>query len=154
VEQSGVGKLLLSINLFRYYGVLQNFKVTTFDHLRALTENDWKALNIPPFHSTLIIDALSSTGSPATTTTNRTIPVVFKEESKYSPKIGQKKIFTIKDVSVNREERRQDPPTARLQPGKRFLEFVPDAPHDQQNVIDCLFEWARAKKLETFIDEN
>jgi len=53
-----------------------------------------------------------------------------------------------------REERRRDPPTARLQPGKRFLELVPDAPNDQQSVIDCLYKWAEAKQLESLIIDD
>jgi len=76
-----------------------------------------------------------------TTTTVPTIPV------KVVPNKGDV-------VKQSREERRRDPPTARLQPGKRFLQLVPDAPLDQQSVIDCLIEWAQAKKLDTFIIDD
>uniref|UniRef100_A0A6B2KXZ3 SAM domain-containing protein n=1 Tax=Arcella intermedia TaxID=1963864 RepID=A0A6B2KXZ3_9EUKA len=73
-----------------------------------------------------------------------------------SPNTYQSSPSVINQPSGNkaREDRHQDQPTARVQPGKRFLEYVPNANHDKNSIIDCLYSRSTSKNHDKSIIDD
>jgi len=53
-----------------------------------------------------------------------------------------------KITSPQPRQNRHEPSTARIAPGKRFLNLVPDAPTDKESVVNCLQKFANTKNLD------
>jgi len=56
------------------------------------------------------------------------------------------------EQATTREERHREPPTARLQPGRRFLSIIPTAPFEFNSILSSLGNYANARKPP--LDEN
>jgi len=131
---SEVGALLQNLGLFQYFASFEGYLVKSFDDIQCLKEDDWGNLKIPSFHKRKILDAVSlQPVHPNPTSPPNPVPKPSSQSQ------------------TSREDRRHDTPTARLQPGKRFLDLIPNAPTDKKHIIDSLFSWSNSKKLDTFI---
>jgi len=48
--------------------------------------------------------------------------------------------------STTRDDRHREPPTGRLQPGRRFLSIIPTAPFEFSSILSSLSDYANARK--------
>jgi len=111
------------------YGVKQPEDFVHFE------KEDWNSLAIPPFQRNKIMEKIlqlvpkpSPIPTPIQTPIQTPIP---------SP---------IPTIPQSRQERCRDPPTSRLQPGRRFLTIVPNAATDQDSIISALTNYSNTRK--------
>jgi len=138
---SEIVSLLQSLGLVQYIENFEGYMVKTLDDIRSLQEEDWMNLKIPPFHKRKILESAQSLQQP---TPPKIGPNTLPPKSITTPSHPQVQ-------SSSREDRRRETPTARLQPGKRFLDFVPHSPTDKTHIFESLLTWANSKKLDTLI---
>jgi len=70
-----------------------------------------------------------------------------ESEKKLEPKpIPSLTLIPSQTQNQSREERRREPPTARLQPGHRFLSIIPTSPFDYNLIVSSLQDYANARK--------
>jgi len=138
---SEIVSLLQSLGLVQYIENFEGYMVKSLDDIRSLQEEDWMNLKIPPFHKRKILESAQSLQQP---TPPKIGPNTLPPKSITTPSHPQVQ-------SSSREDRRRETPTARLQPGKRFLEFVPHSPTDKTHIFDALITYATSKKLDTLV---
>jgi len=98
-----------------------------YDDLETITDLEKSDFDnifnaIPPGHRSKIWRSIQSLKSP---TPQNTLPT--------------------KNLQASRLNRRRDPPTANIQPGTNFLNFIPNAPNDKNSILNCLSLWSSQK---------
>jgi len=154
--QSEIYLLLNELKLEKYYEVLVEYGISTCNDIILLEQDDWRELNVTSFHQKRILKKAQETITSHTIIVNTDLSPKKLEiiKTTLEKKTNNEDIQHGVMSNQSREERRRDPPTARLQPGKRFLDHVPDAPQDQNSVLECLYKWAESKKLDTLIIDD
>eukprot|EP01103_Thecamoeba_quadrilineata_P011691 TRINITY_DN2839_c0_g2_i6.p1 TRINITY_DN2839_c0_g2~~TRINITY_DN2839_c0_g2_i6.p1 ORF type:complete len:379 (-),score=77.29 TRINITY_DN2839_c0_g2_i6:2074-3210(-) len=142
LEENKLG-LWLSQNKFENF--FERFKKEGFKcptQLKSLSESDLKELGFSKMADRK--DFLVAVKQIATNKTVLSEPPLPTHDLKRSSSI----FFSIQqDMST----RRNEVPTARRQPGKFFLETVPEAPIDKEIVFECLCAYAKDKGLDQMI---
>jgi len=157
-RESEISRFLSQLGMDIYIEKFEKYHLTQPDDFLHLVQTDWDNLQIPPFHKKKIIDnlpklpsvpTLNSKPSPSTSTPNsQPSSPSLTVNSKPTPNF---EIPLNNNTPTSRNERRRDPPTARLQPGRRFLSIVPNSQIDMSSILNSLTTYAQTRKLDEVI---